>query len=343
MTMSHLITVEEATQLSGAQIREVVNKWSLKGFFRIKGMGNKIEIQHISPFACHVARLKTQYEYRSIKLDYIPYSGGPVDDKGLPPRMWDIKVERPTDFRRAKEKRVIPHTERVERCGGCGGSGRITCSGCGGTSQVSCSSCGGGGRVWVSKINYDRNVSELVSETCYGCGGSGRTHCYSCSSGYVTCSQCGGHGRIKIYDLLTVQFDFKELSHVANTTKISDRRISKAVGDVVADVRESLIGRCPLRAHEIEQPVNALLTQANSVKHGESQILFQHLVIRRVNTYEVSYKYRDKVRRPLWVYGNEQVYAPSLPLAMGRVAIVVGAVVAVVGSIATILVYRGHV
>ena len=132
-------------QIGETDAREVINRWSAGGYFRIRNFGDKIFLQEIATTASYHLRLRTHYEERSVEQAQKPYHGGPIDDDGHPPGIWDIHVERPREFEERQEVLPLPHTERVQLCPQCAGVGRVGCAKCLGSGKTTCPFCTGAG------------------------------------------------------------------------------------------------------------------------------------------------------------------------------------------------------
>lgn len=71
------------------------------------------------------------------------------------------------------------------KCGGCGGSGRVT------TGGTACATCGGTGQVYMPNVYFDPtlNMWQGQWQACGGCGGAGMLGATSSA-----CTACGGRG-----------------------------------------------------------------------------------------------------------------------------------------------------
>ncbi len=63
----------------------VLNQWSGEGFFRLKGLGERIRIENIQNLSAYTVSVKTQYEDRNVTPAHEPYRGGEIDNMGEPP------------------------------------------------------------------------------------------------------------------------------------------------------------------------------------------------------------------------------------------------------------------
>jgi hypothetical protein len=102
-----------APPLNSADARHLINLWSSRGFFRVRGLGGKIAVEEIVPCSSYTIRLRSQYEDRSVSAKTAPYTGGAVDDRGRPPALWDLSVSAPADFEERTEER--PDRPRSQR------------------------------------------------------------------------------------------------------------------------------------------------------------------------------------------------------------------------------------
>ena len=337
---------EGLTALDLEEVRRIVNRWSGERFYRVKGLGDKIQVDDVVPCFSYALRLVTQYEDRFVRRASEAYHGGMVDDLGVPPYPWDIPMDRPTDFEERTVEIPVPCTDRVETCPGCGGDGNVTCVHCHGWGKVDCSWCQGRGyresTQWRTETDAQGNTtsrSETVRESCT-CF-MGKVTCTSCGGhGKVTCSGCGGSGKVKTFDLLTVKFHHTSLTDVWDTTDVPDQMIGKVAGDTVVDERTARIDRCPEVTPEVNQLADALLQQSHSVAEGASLILFQHLSIERVRVHEIAYRYFDSPVKRLWIYGDEdRVHAPGAPTAWKRLAAMATGALAVVAALISAIAY----
>jgi hypothetical protein len=116
--------------LGSADARHLINKWSERGFFRVRGLGGKIAVEEVVPCSSFTLRLKSEYEDRTVAEKTVPFEGGPIDSHGRPPDPWDLSVRRPTDFEERTEVMPMPHTDHVKPCARCDSLGRTTCGNC---------------------------------------------------------------------------------------------------------------------------------------------------------------------------------------------------------------------
>jgi hypothetical protein len=333
--------------LGSADARHLINKWSSRGFFRVRGLGGKIAVEDIVPCSSWTVRLRSQYEDRSVSGKTVPFTGGAVDDRGRPPGPWDLSVTEPTDFEERTEEMPVPHTERVHPCERCDSRGRMTCTQCHGFGKVKCPWCNGTGyrtrTEWRDVPDAFGNTARKPVEvrdncTCF----NGKVGCTACGGqGTVVCGDCQGNGRVKTFEQLTVHFRVDAQVQVIHATKIPDKLLRQAGGEVLVDERATPAVECPAVDPQVDDRTAKLLHKSQSVREGQARLLFQHLHIEHVSIQEVRYRYRNSPLLSLWIYGSEQrIYAPGAPRPWGKLAalvlgcvLVIGAIVAVAASL----------
>jgi hypothetical protein len=330
-----------APSLSQTQAIKLLNEWGSRGFFRDKNLGNSIHIEAIESTPCFTFHAKTQYEHRSVETLSQPYYGEKLDNKGTPPDMRQITVEKPSwSFENTFTDVIIPHTDKVSTCNtcygncrviclSCGGCGEKNCSNCSGSGRVSCGSCGGGGsysRTTYETINAcgdqpSRQEMKIENFSCDSCRGSGKRICNTCNgSGRLTCSLCGGcgevncetcqaQGRVKTYEMLHVLFEYQERSQTIGAMEIPNNKLSKVTGNQVLNKREDRITTlAEISDKKLAKHALEFLSQFETSKN--SIILYQHFEIDEIPVFKVSYKkHSNSKEKSLWMYGNEyEVY-----------------------------------
>ncbi len=324
------------TPLSSADARHLINQWSSRGFFRVRGLGGKIAVEEIVPCSSYAIRLRSQYEDRSVSNKLVPFTGGAVDDRGRPPSMWHLPVTEPTDFEERTEEMPVPHTEHVRPCERCGGGGRMTCTQCQGFGKVQCPLCHGiGYRTRTEMRNVQDQFGNTVQKpeevrescTCF----NGKVGCTACGGQCtVVCGDCQGNGRVKVFEQLTVHFRVDSQIEVVHATKIPDKLLQQVGGEVLVDDKAPAV-KFPAVAPQVADHTAKLLHKSQSVHEGQTRLLFQHLHIESVGIQEVRYRYRQSPPKSLWIYGSEQrIHAPGSPWPWGKLAaIVLGCALAV--------------
>jgi hypothetical protein len=307
--------------ISTDEIRTILNKWCQEGFFRLRRLGDRIELKEIAPLSCVTIKLTTQYEDRQIEDTYEPYHGGPIDDTGRPPALWQMRIETPQNFENRTDKFVVPHTDKVGGCPGCGASGRVTCSTCNGFGKVNCTWCHGSGYRTTTRSVTTTNPQggtstnfETVQEHCTSCF-MGSVNCTWChGSGHVTCKDCAGTGKVKFFKQLVATFRYVPADEVVKTGGLPDTLALKAHGEVLIDKSADRINGCDPITPQVDKTIADLLEGSHREEGPETRLHFQQLHVEQVPAFEVTYTYRsDKVRR-LWVFGQEKkVHAPEAP------------------------------
>jgi hypothetical protein len=305
------------------QAREAINRWS-QGFFRVRYLGDKIFIDKIVPAYSYTVRLRTQYEERAVAPVSVPYHGQPLDDRGVPPDLWDIPVPRPNDFQERSETLRVPHTDRVSLCPQCAGVGHISCSRCHAAGQVTCPHCGGRGfqdsmQPRPTQDAAGKPTTQMVSvrTDCVHCF-HGQVTCSSCSgNGRVTCPSCEGTGNVRTFDQLTVHF--REATHgdLLDSTDLPDDLLLKQKGDSVFSKRAARIDDSPGMPAHVESASRAILEKSHTFDQRDTRLLFQDLAVERIAVHEVVYTYAG-VERRLWIYADGQVHAPDAPWRRDR-------------------------
>jgi hypothetical protein len=336
MNASEIVGKKPVT-LSTAQVREIVNHWSGKGFLRVRNLGDRSQIEAIRTHSAYTIRLRSQYEQRSVGPASRPHQGGSVDDHGVPPEPWAIRVSVPDDFDDRTQTLSVPHTERVHPCGDCGGAGKVNCRTCQGWGKVNCPFCNGRGyRERTEFRNVPGPGGTMQTQpatvrdncTCFG----GKVNCSNChGSGKIQCSTCAGAGSVVNYQLLTVKFRVDERTEVINPTQIPAAQMKAAVGAVLVDERAARIDAVPAVLAEVDHPTADLLRQSHEEAQGDTRLHFQQLHIEQVGVHEVDYRYGNGKIRQLWIYGADNVvHALGAPRAWLRLlTVLAGSAIAI--------------
>lgn len=335
-----------APALSSADARHLINMWSSRGFFRVRGLGGKIAVEDVVPCSSYTVRLRSQYEDRSVSGKMVPYSGGAIDNRGRPPGPWELSVSEPTDFEERTEQLPVPHTEQVRPCERCDSRGRMTCPQCHGFGQVNCTSCNGTGYRTRTEMRNEQDASgNMVMKpvevrdrcTCF----DGKVGCSTCGGQCtVVCGDCQGNGRVKTFEELTVRFRVDSPIEVIHSTKIPDKLLQQVHGETLIDERTAPAVKKPIVDPRVDERIAKILLKSQSVPEGRTRLLFQHLHIEYVSIQEVRYRYRNSPLKSLWIYGGEQrIFAPGTPWPWGKLAAIVlgcaltvGVLIAVVAS-----------
>ncbi|MGD9644739.1 MAG: hypothetical protein AB7U73_03445 [Pirellulales bacterium] len=339
---SHLGPISAAEQ----QVRELLNRWGTKGFFRLKYMGEKIFIDRIAPGQAYLVELRTHYEDRSLRQAEEPYHGGPVDDYHATPELWDVPVQRAADFEERTERVVVPGTERVELCGGCAGNGRVVCPHCHGQGSRVCPRCQGTGMIEHRTVSasppgrHDNPMSapRVIRRRCNCIGG--RVRCSSCGgNGVQTCHRCRGSGRTKTFQELVAKFLVVDERQVLDATPVADKALGKLSGDCLLELNEPRVAAHWPITPAVDECVAQELAKSQAVDERQRRVLRQYLRVVRIPQTEVQYTYAG-VERQLWICGHEQqVYAPGAPWQRERYWLLVGGIVAAVAAVVGVVAY----
>lgn len=298
---------------------------------------------------------KSFTEERETVPAFVPYRGEAVDGPsyGPAPEPWEMPVALPGKFIHQDHYEPVPHTDVVQTCHGCQGSGKVTCSECTGSGRTRCSRCGGDGRVDLTRTLTRTNAqgqtetyTEHYTERCDTCGGDGLVTCGTCGgSGQVTCPTCQGATRLKHYRKLHVAFRTHTAQHVIEKTDLPDHLVQGAIGILIhAEEAPRLEPRAgggggPYRGEgrvspEVNEAANGLIR--SHAFAGGVKLHCQALSVRAVPVYEARYRWGKEHRR-FWVFGNEhQVYAPNYPLSIARLTAAIGIPTAVVCGLITL-------
>jgi hypothetical protein len=330
--------------LSSADARHLINQWSAKGFFRVRGLGGKIAVEDVVPCSSYTIRLKSEFEDRSVSEQTVPFEGGPIDSHGRPPGPWDLPARRPTEFEDRTEVIPIPHTEHVRPCARCDSMGRVTCGTCQGFGKVNCSFCNGTGFRTRTEMRSERDqfgnqvmkpVQLRDNCTCFG----GKVGCGTCGGqGTVVCGDCRGHGRVKTFEQVTVHFRVDSQSEVIHETRIPDSLLSQVGGEVLVDDRGTPAVKAPRVESRVDNHAAKLLQQSQSAPESKTRLLFQLLHIEYVPVQEIRYRYRNSPVKCLWIYGIDQrIHAPGAPRPWGKLAAIVLGCALAVGAVIAVL------
>jgi hypothetical protein len=333
---------ERPAALSVDEAKQIINAWCAHGFFRVKGLADKMFLEELIPHSSYTVRLRSQYDERTVSPATEAYHQGPVDDRGTPPDRWSMEVRYPEDFEKRTEKVRVPHTERVQSCDSCDGRGKVNCSHCQGWGKVMCPLCQGKGyreRTEMRANPGGGSTTQTVRDncTCFG----GKVNCTFCSGfGKVKCTSCEGSGRVKHFELLTVEFKPKTLTAVHGAAGVPEELVRQAHGRTLINERAKRIETCGSVTPVVDKEIQNQLNESHNISPRESRLLFQELVVEQVPIQEVVYRYRGSAAKRLWIYGNEQhIHAPKVPRPWLKILGVFGGIAAAVAGIVYALVY----
>ncbi|KAL9153036.1 hypothetical protein ABFS82_10G022600 [Erythranthe guttata] len=187
----------------------------------------------------YVGTLESFVEERETVTEKKPYLSGEVDGKEKGPELgiWelDLRSEFPVLFTPHKESwTVIPHSEAVEKCSGCGGKGNIACPTCNADKESGlykenqmnpCTACYGRGL-----IAHDDGSDSI----CKQCNGKGKIPCPTCgSSGLIKCETCRGSGSLLSHKVAVVRwktFKARKVSATSGAASVPDEVFHRAKG-----------------------------------------------------------------------------------------------------------------
>ncbi|XP_057778087.1 uncharacterized protein LOC130996834 isoform X1 [Salvia miltiorrhiza] len=187
----------------------------------------------------YVGTLETFAEDREIITEKEPYIGGDAHgkDKGPELGIWelDLRSEFPPLFIPEKESRVvIPRSEAVEKCSGCGGRGDVVCLTCNADKEpgfykenqmFQCSTCHGRGLL----AHMDGSDS-----ICKNCNGKGKLPCATCGSrGLIKCETCQGSGSLLTRKVAIVRWktlQARKVSVTSGAASVPDEVFHRAKG-----------------------------------------------------------------------------------------------------------------
>lgn len=347
-------------------VRKAVDAWASSARFRITGLGSGMDIDRLDDGAAFVSTVEAEFMTRTVKQRKAPYGGERISD-GERQDPSTIQVTGHKFFENERFEFVVPGSEVVKNCGGCGGRGEVRCRRCGGDAQVSCPrcslgtcstcygsgktnclSCGGRGYKYVTVTTSSGGTAQGEERcwscasgkvTCNGCSGSGRCSncggkgklpCTDCRNGYVQCVDCDGRGRHKWYELLVVDFKTVSAAAIASALDLPEKKVRGAVGKTLFDsVVTSAPARLPVPADIEKQVASAIEGLRAPSKESKRERL-------RINVQEIPvtrclYKWNGSAPKKLWVYGvSKAVFAPQAPLDMKLVLLVGGGAALVV-------------
>lgn len=307
--------------LDTAEARRLINVWCGNGFFRVKRLGDRLELEDVRAHYSYALRLQSLLESRSVTRQQVPYQSGPVDDRGRSPQPWDIAVRQPTEFEERTETLTVPHSERIETCGQCEGGGLVRCATCAGFGRVNCPRCQGRGFTeqtllpgqpdQYGQVTIEQRIVQIHCTHCY----AGKVDCATCMGhGKHSCLTCNGSGQVKTFDQLSVRFEAPLLKDVVDKSDLPDELVGKVKGDIVLSERGPCLDRLPTVVPEVDFRLQKLLDQSRPPDPQQTRLHFQQAQVERVIVHEILYRHRGSEVKHFWFYGQEmQVHAPGVP------------------------------
>ncbi|TQD77613.1 hypothetical protein C1H46_036822 [Malus baccata] len=197
------------------------------------------KIEKVEDCNVYVGTLDTFIEERETLRETEPYLGGNVDgkDKGPELGIWelDLKSQFPVLFIPHHESRaIIPHSESIEKCSGCGGRGGNVCPTCNANQEpgfykenqmATCSACYGRGLI------AHKDGSDSI---CGSCNGKGKIPCPTCGSrGLIKCLTCQGNGSLLTRNVGLVKWktlSTRKVSATSGAASVPDEVFHRAKG-----------------------------------------------------------------------------------------------------------------
>ncbi|PDW02372.1 protein kinase domain-containing protein [Candidatus Viridilinea mediisalina] len=155
-------------------IRRLLNRWSQKGYFRRRALGQLIIPEQIVSYNVYFYELRTLYEQRLPPETRVrPQAPTDRDDNPRPPDLWEVTLPVELAFESLEERtEVLPNSIQVNNCPECMGA-----------KYVRCKDCKGSGLLEQERkvSNPDRTTGkESVPSICPTCVGSSKQQCPQC-------------------------------------------------------------------------------------------------------------------------------------------------------------------
>lgn len=113
----------------------IEDAYKRKCCFDPKSLDN-FQIVEVTPQHAYYYTLETHREWRSLEERQKPYDNHGIDGTGqlnkAVPRMWDVKLPRPTPFSNEKHYYKLPRSDIVIPCKTCKAMGTVNCGRCNG-------------------------------------------------------------------------------------------------------------------------------------------------------------------------------------------------------------------
>lgn len=268
-------------------IRRLLNRWSRKGFFRRRALGQLVQPEQIVSYNVYFYQLRTLYETRSEPHPHVrPHR--PDDQRSLapPPDVWSVPVPELAPFETVRPRELpVPGSTRV-----------VTCPECLGASQIFCATCKGTGTVErVSRVsNRDHSRSEeTIASACPTCRGTGKQ----------SCPRCSGSGNLVEELVFTWSRRAKLFEHSDDIEDLPRFAISKRREPVFAGQINPYEGRW----HSVA-PLAELLRTAIAEAGPETRIITAELTIEGAPITEIDLMLDEQSRRLYFVgFDNELI------------------------------------
>lgn len=288
-------------------ISRLLNRWSRKGFFRRRMLGNIIRLEQIVSYNIYFYELQTLYETRK---EQEPRRRPQKTDEQIdpyarksPPPVWDVTVPDAAAFAEVKPQEVLlPDSTIIFPCYECNGEARVLCSRCRGKGTVE----------QTRKLkNADGSTSvEAFDEMCPSCRG------YR----YQRCTVCDGTG-----NLVEEQFFlWSRRAYVWSNTDDIDELPSLVLQKRAEPVYHASVNPYQGHWHSVK-PLGELFKEAIAdVKDEHTRMVDAELHIRGVPITEVDYVLDEKKYRLYLVGHDNEVVGSWKLLNLERILLVVG-------------------
>lgn len=295
-----------------------LNRWSRKGLFRRRMLGNLVQLEHIASYNIYFYELRTLYETRTPQpLRRRPQKPdeprpAPIPQKRPLPNVWDVVTPDVAPFTEVKAQELaIPNAAQVFPCYECDGEARVTCTRCQGKGTVQQTRKG-------KKDDGSANV-ETADEMCPTCRGYRQQRC----------PVCEGTGNLVEEHILT----WSRRVCIWNNTDDIEELPRLVLQKRAVPIYEAPINPYQGHWHSVK-PLGDMLKEAIAdVKSEHTRLIDAELSIRGVPVTDVDFQMNedDKKRYRLYLVGfdNEVVGSWAL-LNPERVLLVVAGVVVLV-------------
>ncbi|MBN2652591.1 MAG: hypothetical protein JXR63_09415 [Spirochaetales bacterium] len=234
---------------------------------------------------------------------------------------------------------------RCSSCSGSGYSGYQKCSACGGSGQVyrnngntaegkwACMSCGGSGRGARQRCSRCHGTGKL---TCTSCHGHGKNTCSTCrGSGILVCKKCNGQkvitcptcdGKTQLVHYYAIDQYFSPIQHNplvahpkvrANFPDFTIDYNEEPGIEILTDSVDGVFKRNPLSGTPIAKLFDKMVADSEAETPFDNRIgkkiVRQHLILSRVNLYDVIYKFEDKEWELLILGSNNRIMSNDSP------------------------------
>lgn len=237
----------------------------------------RVEIRQNDASLAYLAKWEAFCETRSSNWETEAYAGQVIDTyyHGLAPNPWEIPIEYPPLFTEKTVEIHVPHTDIIEQCHKCQGSGRIVCDRCNGYGTVKCVHC----------ANMNHNMPNQPQ--CAYCHGNHFNRCDRCNKeGRVSCVTCKQSGKLVKFIQLKATFTVKKMVEMVSNSSLHSKWIEESTGTELCMMRASRLSKPNLCGNMIVDGIidklySDVVKQVNpsvSPVHQERFTLTQHSV-----------------------------------------------------------------